>query len=307
MAFPYNYCGPYISDGKFQESVCGTSKPVDKVDACCDIHDCCFFHCHGGSPCNHRCNRAFVSCQRDTGSLVGNAMAGLVQATNYGVKRLRSSSDSEPYTKHYNVEYSDKTYPWDDQDMTDCPAPQLTPWTRRTKAKGWTPQFSIGKAPKGTAMRRDLFGATKRKRKKVPHAPRNVVEARRQWFAVFANKKQRVRLARQRRARYLSSRYKVQRSRLAHFRKSIAARKIQRAFRKNYFRKPKSSSHRYYQKYRRPRFVQPRPYWSHNFKYKIFPRGFWENSYGVPTGPLRRLRHRSGRVHFRRWRKKHGF
>ncbi len=42
MDFTTNYCGMYWSDGRVQSSVCGSSKPVNALDAACREHDCAY-------------------------------------------------------------------------------------------------------------------------------------------------------------------------------------------------------------------------------------------------------------------------
>lgn len=107
--------------------------------------------------------------------------------------------------------------------------------------------------------------------------------------------------SRKRIARRQRSRWKTRHFRKSSFyRKWHSARKIQRAFRRNYFRKPKSSSFVKYAKYTRPVYVQPRPYWNHDFTKLIYPRPVLDSKIGEPYGKLRRLKHRAGRVWSRR-------
>nr|QXP07785.1 MAG: hypothetical protein [Arizlama virus] len=115
------------------------------------------------------------------------------------------------------------------------------------------------------------------------------------WLDTTSRRK----IARVRRARWKTRHFRNS----SYFRRYSAARKIQRAFRRNYYRRPKSSSYVKYSKYKNPKLLSGRPYWNHNFTRQIYPRPYLDSRVGESYGKLRRLKHRAGRVHFRRWKR----
>lgn len=130
-----------------------------------------------------------------------------------------------------------------------------------------------------------------------PRPPARVVPSREMfnWLDLPTRQK----IARVRRANWKQRHYRKS----SFYRKWSAARKIQRAFRKNYYRFPKRSSYAKFAKYTRPKFIQPRPYWNYDFTRKIYPDPFWDTSIGEPYGKLKRYHRRTDRVRFRRYRR----
>ena len=135
-----------------------------------------------------------------------------------------------------------------------------------------------------------------RRRFQVPGPPRKILRppmanppvVKRPEMFFWLPTETRQRIARVRRAKW----------KLRHFRNSRAASKIQRAFRRNYFRRPKRSSFVKYSKYSRPKWISSgTPYWNRDFTRVIYPKGYWGTE---DFGPLRRLKHRASRVYNRR-------
>lgn len=280
-----NWCGPYYSAGKWQSSVCDDTVPsLFPEDECCKVHDCCFYNCHGGSACNHKCNQDFVQCQNRVGSVFGKAMSYLVSGTSYGTKRLRSNS--EVYDPE--IEWTKKTYYLSDSDAYEKPIPRkkfkrdTTPWVRRVKQrKGISPGITQGKARSMSKGSRRLFSDAPT----LPPSVRSRQTAIKYIWHSLANKRQRVRAARIRRARFLTHR-----SRVRHFSNSVAARKIQRSFLRRYYEEPDYTrdnipwgSRRHYLLKRRAHLVRARynRYHADNLRKSKLSRGkkWWLFSY----------------------------
>ena len=279
-----NWCGPFYSAGKWQSSVCDDSVPsLFPEDECCKVHDCCFYNCHGGSSCNHKCNQDFVQCQARVGTLFGKAMSYAVPGTSYGTRRMRGYSDPEDYAGPSRVEYTSKVFPWDDQDTRPIKKQKVerTPWVRRVKAKtGISPNY-IGKQRSMSKGKRRLFTD-------APTLPARVRSRQDAisyiWYNV-ANRRQRLRAARIRRSRFLTHR-----SRVRHFRNSRAARRIQRAFLRRYYEEPDYTrdnipwgSRRHYLLKRRSLLVRARSnrYYADNLRRNKLSRGkkWWLSAY----------------------------
>ena len=94
---PKEYCGPYISDGKFQSSVCGYLTPSSLQEYNCKVHDCCYY--------NARSKKHFKDCDKEfyLASLNNdNYLQG------YAVYYGGSNFHSNDYTKQYG--YMDDNY-----------------------------------------------------------------------------------------------------------------------------------------------------------------------------------------------------
>jgi hypothetical protein len=72
-----DFCGPYISDGKWQSSVCGYATARSAEEQCCKDHDCAYHM--GVTPQDFvQADREFVSCNAKIGSLQSKINSGLV-------------------------------------------------------------------------------------------------------------------------------------------------------------------------------------------------------------------------------------
>lgn len=84
-----NYCGGDWSEGKVQDSVCGTLPPTDSFDATCQTHDCCLYNAKDNLDLQTECNRAFYNSNINQG-LKRSAAANIVY---YGHRPYRYMSD----------------------------------------------------------------------------------------------------------------------------------------------------------------------------------------------------------------------
>lgn len=97
----YKYCGPYWSDGKFQQSVRGKSKPENELDECCMYHDADYYDARMGQDTSlYEADGRFIECAMQQG-VTGNLMAGAVAIS----RKLRGkpSSPADDYNMKKNL------------------------------------------------------------------------------------------------------------------------------------------------------------------------------------------------------------
>lgn len=110
-----DYCGPYVSGGKFQSSVCSTHTARSSEEQCCKDHDCCYVHA-GSSSDFASCDQSFVGCNAPLDSFQSSLNSYLVDTFGSyfhsnkmtGLKR-RHSYDAFDTSAGTSVRFADDT------------------------------------------------------------------------------------------------------------------------------------------------------------------------------------------------------
>jgi len=251
-----DFCGPYVSGGKFQSSVCSTHTARTAEEQCCKDHDCCYVH--AGSPSEFvTCDETFTACNAPLTSVQSSINSGLVNS--FGkyfhsgtkkMKRVRSASMDAyappPPTLPYSV--ADRGY-WTDQCINDRET-YSSPTFRigTTPQRGWRATRHVPRAPvrskkrlrlssaDKTALTGNLLGsfnasvspwqmAKRRRFSRLPRFYRRRIarQTQRRWRIAYA-KKQRLTWRNNYYRRRVSAASRIQRS----FRKFLTRKKIRR-------------------------------------------------------------------------------
>lgn len=103
--FGVDFCGPYISGGKWQSSVCSTHTARSAEEQCCKEHDCCY-NLAGSSSGFTECDAQFGRCNDHIGSVQSSINKKLV--STFGdyfhsnkMKRSAPQDDVSSWTCNY--------------------------------------------------------------------------------------------------------------------------------------------------------------------------------------------------------------
>jgi len=257
-SFGVDYCGPYISGGKFQSSVCSTNTPRTAEEACCKDHDCCYVHA-GSSSDFVTCDETFKSCNAPLNSIQSKINSGLVSTFGKYFHSNMNAGDFDkefpPQKRHRRASYNEfDTSAGQDWPMYDdmCIHDVFTYKDPRPFSVGTTPDRPtmrrVPRAPGRSKQRLRLssddrvpitrnlnyefnaFGdpATMGKRRRFSRLPRFyrrriANNMKRRWRIAFAQKR-RLNWRNNHYARRVSSASRIQRS----FRKFLFRKKLRR-------------------------------------------------------------------------------
>lgn len=267
--FGIDYCGPYVSGGKFQSSVCSTITPRSGEEACCKDHDCCYVHASSPSDFTS-CDTSFAGCNSELNSLQSSINSGLV--SNFGhyfhgnkmTLRKRSFDSYEGLSSTLPAAAAPPYY--DDMCINDAftygdPSYVGETPVRRTTSTNYAPGRSRKRLRLSStdrdAVRRNLnyefnaFGTPSQmaKRRRFSRLPRFY----RRRIANNAQRRWRIAFAKKRRLAWRNNHYA---------RRVTSASRIQRSFRKFLFRKKLRRN-----TFKRLRFVSTKGNLRHYYKY----------------------------------------
>lgn len=246
--FGVDYCGPYISGGKFQSSVCSTHTPRTAEEACCKDHDCCYVHASSPSDFTS-CDVGFSNCNAELNSLQSSINSGLVNTFGkyfHSNKMKRRATSFDTYDTSPTLPQYGAPRFWDDLVLHD------SIYGTRPFSVGTTPDRPIMRvlpqAPRRTkrrlnlssqdlnSLRRNLnydFDAhvnpsilgKRRRFSRLPRFYRRRIanNMKRRWRIAFAQKR-RLNWRNNHYARRVSSASRIQRS----FRKFLFRKKLRR-------------------------------------------------------------------------------
>lgn len=250
QSFGVDFCGPYISGGKFQSSVCSTHTARSAEEQCCKEHDCCYVH--AGTPSEYStCDVDFVNCNAPLNSWQSSFNSGLVNTFGkyfHGsnkMKRPRALSafsyDTSPTLPPYGAPRF-----WDDaviNDRVTYGTPMYNSQTPDRPIMRRLPGAPVRSkrrlnlsADDANSLRSNLYGlfdlqsdrfvrGRRRRFSRLPrfHRRRIARAAQRRWRVAYARKK-RLTWRNRRYGRMVSSASKIQRS----FRKFLWRKKLRR-------------------------------------------------------------------------------
>lgn len=226
--FGIDFCGPYVSGGKFQSSVASTHTARTAEEQCCKDHDACYFH--ASTPSEFvTCDENFTGCNAPLNSFQSSINSGLVNA--FGKYFHGSGSKMKRPRTHSIPEYEGQssTLPYDRGYWTDQCIHDVETYN--------TPQFAIGTTPDRPVMRR-IPQRPLRSRKRLRLGSRDKTGITANLIGHFDSNVSRWRLGRRRRF-----------SRLPRFYRRRIARQKQRSWRIAYARKQRLNwRNNYYRK-----------------------------------------------------------
>lgn len=271
--FGIDYCGPYVSGGKFQSSVCSTHTARSGEEQCCKDHDCCYVHAETPSDFTS-CDVGFSNCNSELNSLQSTINSGLVNTFgkyfhSNKMKRPRSISLDTYDTSPVLPQYGAPNF-WDDMVLHDSIygtrpfAVGVTP-----PRAGWRATRHAPQAPRRSKRRLNLSSSDANSLRRNlnytfdAHVNPSIIGKRRRFsrlprfyrrrIANNAQRRWRIAFAKKRRANWRNKFYA---------RKVSSASRIQRSFRKFLFRKKLRRN-----SFKRLRFVGTKSGLSHYYKY----------------------------------------
>lgn len=182
-----DYCGPYISDGKFQGSVCGKATARSSEEQCCKEHDCCYYS--AASPTDFTtCDSQFVDCNKPLNSYTSSINSF---AVNHGGSFFHSNNMDSRKRSHSESEYSASDYYGDPNGYTsdyyafDTPSvtPLVVPDRPRKKSRNnRVPQSSLDSVRKKLLFTLPVDSLYRRRRwfSKLSRSERRMIARRHQ-------------------------------------------------------------------------------------------------------------------------------